>query len=508
MKNGEENISLDILNEAITKLINSNNADDFIKDSLGDYIPGCAALPSGAIISVPGPRKLIEKGELYPGQLLAFDCYRDNSSKREKGTFFTPLYIQPFPQFYIVEKKVVSKTETTIEFESGNDWEDAELWFSVLPWITNDIYKYGLVDNINSIANNFKTLATFLKFDLISGNNRIRLQPILNMDNEVPYTVSDNMIFPLNYVRSILAPFIFRLKIKSKFKLPRNDSISLSGKRFLIKVSVDRKLLDNFYKVIDISDNSIHGISVFGNVIPLINLQLENWDPKYTFKEFSDRSEYTPVGIAGVSLFKKHLQTMDQGASLEPIERHDVAFSIVLEEDRGIGIRYDIPFSEKNKGKPLLGVWMTLGDSINGLKLEYTHPPNVHPPYFTSNVFLRSKTVLTCIAGRSFNIDNNIKSSEYFLMRFAAPPQSLINKDTLVNKIRSMMILLGYERIIVNNPINEYRILKGKRKKVVVVPINDLGSYNISSNTLSAIEESINNYLPVGVDLVLELYRD
>jgi len=504
MKDKANDISIDDLVRKTRNIINRTNIENFLKGSTGPFIPGCAGLPAGSIIAMTGPRSKAERGQFCPGQLIAFDCYAADSTKVNYKTFFTPLFTQPYPEFFIIDTRRRSNNSCTIELECSSLSDGAEIWLSILPWITQNNDNKRFFDNLETIGHIFNYLSGGIRFELEISNATHLIDPRPTPGKPDPGDLSENLLFPLNYVRSTLSPFIFQIDFEA---LPReiyNELTAEPGKRFNLNISIDEHLLGQFYKKLDPIDNSMKGISVNGNVLAMMNLEIHNWDPKLSFSQFVRRSDLLPIGIAGISTYKKHEINNSRESELISLSDASVFFNMSMEGDRGISIKYDIPELPEVREKSLLSVWMSLSDKLNGYSLRYRGGTTSSRLFPTTNLLTRVETVIPCCKGRSLDQSPDLSCLDRLLYGFGNVPQHFLTRNNLIKKVNDIFNFLGINNINVEEPINGTRIYDGKRMKIIVIPISGLKSGSRAANAVKIVETYINNNLPIGVIVQIE----
>jgi hypothetical protein len=257
-----------------------------------------------------------------------------------------------------------------------------------------------------------------------------------------------------------------------------------------------------------LSASGTAGFSVIGNAVPMANLDLKAWEPDATYADFVRTTNMKPLGFAGVVPYKKREDLDAARASLdreiwsEPPSSTQI--SIELNSDGEMVSRYASPDPVAGEDRQLL-FWMTYGDEVNNLEFRYTEAEQIQPMHVVSASLRQSVTLMPCFGG--YTCEKTYKGDMYksLMLNYAAPPQMLLYKDTLLFLIKDLLARLGYKDRPVSGPFTELRKMEDGRQRVTVVYIGDTAMNPIRTQHIAAIQDYLDQRAPLGSRIVVEV---
>jgi hypothetical protein len=242
---------------------------------------------------------------------------------------------------------------------------------------------------------------------------------------------------------------------------------------------------------------------VFGNGLPVMNLDLKAWLIKDSFAEFVRTAGMKPLGVAGIYPYIKSGKVPKE--DLELVNSHVNVFSLEIESNGQILSRYGLPGEKDTMENKQLLMWMTHGPLINGVNYKYGGTDIIQPLQKPSLLLNQTYTVLPCFGGYDCGESRESDWYKKLIISFSTPPQTLLYRDTLLHTIDELVAKLGYERVELKGPVTELRVIDGKRRRVTVVYLDNKGGKEIEPQHLAMIQSFIDDRSPLGGEFHLEL---
>ena len=215
--NGSEK---DLLDE-IRHLTEPRSPAHLIQDASGLFTPGFTALPAVTIVGAKPPRTEMRPEKLTTGQLYPFNAEQSSAPDwRDLLTFFTPIENIEIPPVQFLVPPSKSRNISSLQAESKSGWKGTELYFAWIPWGPESVDQSAKLQAFLRIPDLARTLIANLEVFLAVDDREIRLEPLWGLDTWLPSPSAESIIFPVNYARRLIEPFIFRLRLSETFVLP------------------------------------------------------------------------------------------------------------------------------------------------------------------------------------------------------------------------------------------------------------------------------------------------
>ncbi len=507
MNDSAANKSPEKLLKEVAELVKPRTPAQLAQDATGLFLPGFAALPAVSIVSARPSRSAVQPERFATGQLHAFETEGDGE-KRPLLTFFTPLENAAIPPVAIAAAASKARNVSLLQVEPRTAWDDSVLRFAWLPWGFDEADQGFQMDAITRISGLMPILASKLQATLIVDEIEIPLNPLWGLESWVPSPAVESILFPLNYARSAIEPFCFRLRIARSYDLPSGVTVAMQQKSFMLRFLFPEEELIQLYRRAGFSTVRSHGFSVVGNAIPMMNLDLKAWEPDTAYKDFVKTSNMKPLGFAGIVAFKQSREFI----SNDDVERavplrlpHATQFSIELSPEGKILSRYNVFLSGGNPEDSQLLFWMTYGEEINGSKFRYSDAEQIQPMQVISSSLQQALTLTPCFGGFACGRPDESDLYESLMLNYGAPPQMLLYRDSLRHTVVDLLSRLGYGDHAVREPAAELRVVGGQRRRVTVVHIQDNASNPLNPAHIKTMQNYIDHRAPIGSTILLEV---
>jgi hypothetical protein len=346
-----------------------------------------------------------------------------------------------------------------------------------------------------------------LQISMLVGETEIKVRPDWGIGGWVPDSAVESIVFPLNYARRLMGPFLFRLRVSPTYTLPNGRQVHLRD-TMTLRFRFPEDDLVSLHSMAGLSPSSTAGFSIIGNALPMANVDLKAWEPDATYADFVRTTNMKPLGFAGVVPYKKREDLDVASASLDREIWSELPsstqISIEFNSEGELVSRYALPDPSAGEDRQLL-FWMTYGDVMNNLKFRYTEAEQIQPMHVMSASLRQAVTAMPCFGG--YTCEQAYKGDMYksLMLNYASPPQMLLYKDSLLFLIKDLLTRLGYKDRPVSGPSTELRMTEGGRQRVTVVYVRDTAVNPIRAHHIAAIQDYLDQRAPLGSRIVLEV---
>jgi hypothetical protein len=477
---------------------------DFFQDATGLFIPGFAALPSVSILSSETWITRMKGGaeRWRPGDLISLKTDEESASETPyEIAFFTPVVDVTIPLIDIEQGKEISKFEKTVELKPNDRWEKVDIHFAVLPWDYRREQRKWTSEELLAISRAMENAGREIIVELRLRDRSLDLEPKWTLSRWVPERSVESLCFPLNYAYQLLSPFVFRLEFGPQLVIPDGEAVNLEMDSLELHFRFREESLRRLYRDAGIGEPMLSGISIFANVLPVMNVDLKAWEPAEVFADFVRSSGMKPLGPAGIYPFRK-------GAAKEPlgpVDSGSPVFSIQIDAAGPVLNRYSLPGEKDTEKKKQLFMWMTHGNTIAGYHYKYNESEIFQPLHKTSALLQSSFTVMPCFGGGDCARSDESDWYSRLILAHAAPPQKLLYRDTLMATIENLVTGLGYRDVEVREPVTELRVIDGSRQRVTVVYVRNRGGKQLEARDISMVQGYLNDRAPIGSRIILDV---
>lgn len=492
--------------EEIRTLARPRVVGELVQDTTGLFLPGFSALPAVSILSNKSWKTRIKpQPETWrTGDIMVLNAVSGTrADAKQQEVFFTPVGEAVIPLIDMTPGRDVARFEKALQLKPKDRWETIELQFAFLPW---DADREDVPWNSEDLLGISKVMAWAgreLRVTLELEGQRVRMSPKWGVSPWVAKSSLDSIRFPINYASQIISPFIFRVNIDTTQKLPNGRVVELTTEALTVNFEFPEDSLRTIYREAGLGQPDLSGISIFGNALPVINLDLKAWLHNDSFAEFIRTAGMKPLGVAGIYPYLKAGKVPKE--DLELISSRANIFSIEIDANGQMLSRYALPGQDDTVDKKQLLLWMTHGSLINGALYKYGGADIIQPLQKPSLLLSQAYTVMPCFGGHDCYESGEGDWYKKLIMSYSTPPQTLLHRDSLVRAIEELVNKLGYDRVTVQSPVTELRVVGGSRKRVTVVYIKNSGGRAFEKRHLAMIQEFVADRLPVGVEIQLEL---
>lgn len=478
---------------------------DFLQDATGLFIPGLMALPAVSILSSESWVTRMKEGpeRWRPGDLISLKT--DEKSAAESPfeiAFFTPVVDVTIPLIDVEQGKEISKFEKTVELKPTDRWEKASIHFAVLPWDYRREQRTWTPEELLAISRAMETAGREITVELRMRDRSIDLEPKWTLSSWVPERAAESLCFPLNYAAQLLSPFVFRLEFGPKITSYDGEAVELDTESLDLHFRLREESLKRLYRDAEIGEPSLSGISIFANVLPVMNVDLKAWEPNETFADFVRTSGMKPIGPAGIYPFRK----TGRKESLGPADSGSPVFSVQIDPSSGPMLsHYSLPGEKETEKTKQFFMWMTHGNAISGYHYKYNETEIFQPLHKASALLQSAFTIMTCFGGGDCARGEEADWYNRLILGHAVPPQKLLYRDTLLATIEDLITGLGYRDVDIHEPGTELRVIEGSRQRVTVVHLRNRGGKPLDARDVSMIQGYLNDRAPIGSRIILEV---
>jgi hypothetical protein len=478
---------------------------DLIQDAAGLFLPGFSALPAVTILSNRSWKTRIKpQAERWrTGDIVALKATSGtHADAKQQTVFFTPVGDCVIPLIDVTPGKDVARFEKSVQLKPKDRWETVELQFAFLPWDAERESKTWSSKDLLAISRVLDWAGREMSVWLDLEGQRVPMEPLWGLSPWVAKTSLDSIRFPINHATKIISPFIFRLQIQPEQVLPGGRVVELTKETLTVNFEFPEEALRTVYREAGLGQPELSGISVFGNGLPVMNLDLKAWLLNDSFEEFVRTAGMKPLGVAGIYPYLKAGQVPKQ--DLEPVTSHANVFSLEIDSSGRVLSRYDLPGEENTMDKKQLLLWMTHGALINGINYKYGGTDIIQPLQKPSLLLNQTATILPCFGGYDCGEARGGDWYDKLMMNYATPPQTLLYRDSLIHTIEDIVAKLGYERVTIQQPVTELRVIGGNRRRVTVVYLENRGGRPFDSQHLAMIQSFVDDRSPLGSHFIVE----
>ncbi len=476
---------------------------DFFQDATGLFIPGFSALPAVSILSSESWITRMKGGQerWKPGDLISLKTDEESASETPfEIVFFTPIVDVTIPLIDAEQGKEISKFEKTIELKPNDRWEKVDIHFAVLPWDYRREKRGWSPEELLAISRAMESAGREITVELRLRDRSLYLEPKWTLSSWVPERAAESLCFPLNYAYQLLSPFVFRLEFGPQLTSYDGQTIDLETESLELHFRLREESLQRLYRDAGIGEPSLSGISIFANVLPVMNVDLKAWEPNETFADFVRSSGMKPLGPAGIYPFRK----AGRRESLGPVDAGSPVFSIQIDLSGSVLNRYSLPGEEDTEQAKQFFMWMTHGNSISGYRYKYNETETFQPLHKASALLQSAFTIMPCFGGGDCPRPDEADWFNRVILGHAVPPQKLLYRDTLLATIEDLISGLGYRDVEIHEPGTELRVIEGARQRVTVVHLRNRGGKPLDSRDISMIQGYLNDRAPIGSRIILE----
>lgn len=476
---------------------------NFFQDATGLFIPGFAALPAVSILSSESWITRMKEGPEHwrPGDLISLKTDEESASKTAyEIAFFTPVADVTIPLIDIEQGKEISKFEKTVELRPTDRWETVDVHFAVLPWDYKREQRTWTPEELLAISRAMESVAREIIVELRLRDRTLDLEPKWTLSSWVPERAAESLCFPLNYAYQLLSPFVFRLEFGPKLVSLDGQVVDLETDSIELHFRLREESLQRLYRDADIGEPSLSGISIFANVLPIMNVDLRAWEPSETFADFVRSSEMKPLGPAGIFPFRKG----GPKEFLGPIDSGSPVFSIEIDASGPVLNHYSLPGEKDTEKRKQFFMWMTHGNVISGCHYKYNETEAFQPLHKASALLQSAFTIMPCFGGGDCAKLDEANWYNRLILGHAIPPQKLLYRDTLLSTAEDLITRLGYRDVEIYEPETELRVIENARQRVTVVYLRNRGGKPLDARDLSMIQGFLNDRAPIGSRIILE----
>jgi hypothetical protein len=500
---GEE--QLERLLEEVRTLTRPRVLGDLVQDTTGLFLPGFTALPAVSILSNRSWKTRIKpQSERWrAGDIMALKAVSGTHADAKLQTvFFTPVGDIEIPLIDFSPGKDVARFEKSIQLKPKDRWESVELQFAFLPWDAEREQREWGSKDLLGISRVLEWAGRELDVTIELEGQRVPVNTTWGISPWVHKTSLDSIRFPINYATRIVSPFIFRIRIDNRQTLPGGRVIDLTKETLTLWFEYPEDSLRRVYREAGLGDPDLSGISVFGNALPVMNVDLKAWLLNDSYAEFVRTSGMKPMGVAGIYPYLKAGKVPKE--DLEPLNANANVISLEIERDGQVLSSYALPGEKDTVDNKQLLMWMTHGPLVNGVNYKYGGADIIQPLQKPSLLLNQTFTVLPCFGGYNCDESRNSDWYEKLVMSYATPPQSLLFRDSLIHTVEELVARMGYERVTVDGPHTELHVIGGARRRVTVVYLDNRGGRRLDPQHINTIQNYIDDRSPIGAEFLLE----
>ncbi len=497
---------LERLIEQVRALTSPRVLGDLVQDATGIFLPGFTALPAVSILSNKSWKTRIKpQSERWrTGDMMALKAVSGTYADAKLQTvFFTPIGDVEIPLIDFTPGRDVARFEKTIQLKPKDRWEPIELQFAFLPWDSERETREWSSRDLLGIGRALEWAGRELSVSLELEGQRVPLKPQWGLSGWVARTSLESVRFPINYAARIVSPFIFRLRIETAQHLPNGRVVELSKEGLTLTFEFPEDALRRVYREADLGEPDLSGISLFGNALPVMNVDLKAWLPGDSYGEFVRTAGMKPLGVAGIYPYLKAGKVPKE--DLEPLSANANIISLEIERDGQVLSRYGLPGEKDTMATKQLLLWMTHGPALNGVNYKYGGVDIIQPLQKPSLLLNQTFTIVPCFGGYDCGEARGTDWYQRLIMSYSTPPQSLLYRDALVHAIDDLVKKLGYERVVVEGPFTELRVIGGVRRRVTVLYLNNRGGKPIEPRHLAMMQSYVEDRAPIGSEFRLDL---
>ncbi len=505
-------MSKDVGDEQLERLTNEVEAllkprviGDLVQDTTGLFLPGFTALPAVSILSSRSWKTRIKpQSERWrAGDILALKAVSGTHADAKLQTvFFTPIGDVEIPLIDFSPGKDVARFEKSIQLKPKDRWEAVELQFAFLPWDAEREAREWNSKDLLGISRALEWAGRELNVTIEMEGQRVPVKTTWGVSPWVAKTSLDSVRFPINYATKIVSPFIFRIRIDGRQQLPNGRTVDLTKETLTLWFEFPEESLRRVYREAGLGEPDLSGISVFGNALPVMNVDLKAWLLNDSYRDFVKTSGMKPMGIAGIYPYLKAGKVPKE--DLEPINANANVISLEIESNGQVLSSYALPGEKDTVDTKQLLLWMTHGPLLNGVNYKYGGADIIQPLQKPSLLLNQTFTIVPCFGG--YNCDESKDTDWYqkLVMSYSTPPQSLLYKDSLMHAVAELVAKMGYERVTIDGPYTELRVIGGVRRRVTVVYLDNRGGRRLDPQHLATIQSYVDDRAPIGAEFVLE----
>jgi hypothetical protein len=506
MADTDDTNQLEHLLAEIKNLAKPRLLGDFIQDATGLFIPGFTALPAVSILSNRSWKMKIkpEVERWRTGDLIAL---RSSSSPDESPklltSFFTPLGDITIPLIDITPSRDVSRYEKILRLKPKDRWESCEIYFSFLPWDAEREKRVWSSHELLGMSRVLEWLIRRLVVTMKIGDQEVPLNPQWGFSSWVPEPSIESIRFPINYCAKIISPFIFRLPISPSQTMPDGRLLGLRTETVELRFQFPEDALSELYREAGLGGSDISGISIFGNALPIFNVDLKAWELHDSFAECVRTAGMKPLGVAGIFPYVKAGGVSTE--RIEPISSYDNLFSLEVDTNGMVLSHYDIPGQEDVGKTTQLFLWMTHGEDLNGMDFRYYDHDVIQPMQRRSILLNQTFTIMPLFGGYDCRHTREDDWYKKILLNYSTSQNALLYPDALAHMVEDLLKRFGYRDISIKAPVTELRIIDGNRKRVSVVYLDNRSGKSIEPRHIDIIQGFINDRVPLGVQIILDV---
>ncbi|GEM_PF-3050592 len=477
---------------------------DFFHDSTGLFIPGLAALPAVSILSCESWVTRMKGGaeRWRPGELISLKNDEESDSESPYGVVFcTPVVDVTIPLIDVDQGKEISKFEKTIELKPNDRWESVDMHFALLPWDYRREQRVWTSEELLAISRAMENIGREITVELRLRDRSLDLEPKWTLSPWVPERAAESLCFPLNYAYQLLSPFVFRLEFGPELTALDGQTVSLDMDSLELHFRLREESLQRLYREAGIGEPLLSGISIFANVLPVMNIDLKAWEPNETFSDFVRNSGMKPLGPAGIYPFRKAGTKEYFG----PVDAGSPVFSIQIDAAGPVLNHYSLPGEKDTEKTKQFFMWMTHSSAISGYHYKYNEAEVFQPLHKASGLLQPAFTIMPCFGGGDCARSDETDYYSRLILGHAIPPQKLLYRDTLLSTIENLITGLGYRDIEIHEPVTELRVIDNARQRVTVVYLRNRGGRQIDTRDLSMIQGYLNDRAPIGSRIIVEV---
>jgi hypothetical protein len=327
------------------------------------------------------------------------------------------------------------------------------------------------------------------------------LEPKWKLSSWVPERAAESLCFPLNYAYQLLSPFVFRLEFGPQLTSYDGQTVDLEMESLELHFRLREETLQRLYRDAGIGEPSLSGISVFANVLPVMNVDLRAWEPNEAFADFVRSSGMKPLGPAGIYPYRKAGSKDLLGA----VDAGSPVYSIQIDTSGAILNHYSLPGEKDTESTKQFFMWMTHGNTICGYHYKYNETEQFQPLHKASALLQPVFTIMPCFGGCDCVRSDESDWYNRLILSHAVPPQKLLYRDTLLATIEDLITRLGYRDVEIHEPGTELRVVEGARQRVTVVYLRNRGGKPLNARDISMVQGYLNDRAPIGSRIILEV---
>jgi hypothetical protein len=488
----------------IESITQSKIIGDFFQDATGLFIPGFTALPAVSILSSESWITRMKGGaeRWCPGDLISLKTDEESAAETPfEIAFFTPIVDVRIPLIDVEQGKEISKFEKTLELKPNDRWEKVDIHFAVLPWDYRREQRTWSSEELLAISRAMESVGREVTVEMRLRDHSVDLEPKWTLSPWVPEPSAESLCFPLNYAYKLLSPFVFRLEFGPQLQIPDGDVVNLEMDSLELHFRFREESLRRLYRDAGIGEPMLSGISVFANVLPIMNIDLKAWEPEETFADFVRSAGMKPLGPAGIYPFRKGKAKESVG----PVDSGGPVFSIQIDASGPVLNHYSLPGEKDTEKKKQFFMWMTHSNRISGYHYKYNEAETFQPLHKSSALLQSAFTIIPCFGGGDCARSDESDWYHRLILSHATPPQKLLYRDTLLSTIEELVTGLGYRDVEIREPGTELRVIDGARQRVTVVYLRNRGGKQLDARDISMIQGYLNDRAPIGSRIILDV---